>query len=283
MDDGRLPRALDRLPQIREWVGSRRPAFFLDFDGTLAPIVAHPDLAELPLPARELLSRVARSHVVCVVSGRGLEDIQRKIGLASLYYAADHGHRIVGPPGSGVVLEVGGEARGRLEAAARELVRRLSRVDGVVVEAKGLSASVHYRSVAKTDRPVVAGTFVEVAAEFPELRSTEGKLVYELRPDVPWDKGRATLWLLRRLGLGRADVCPLCLGDDLTDEDMFQAVAGWGVSVVVGDPGRPTGARYRLRDQGEAPALIQALAGHGGALDGGHGGALDGGLSHDDD
>ncbi len=37
------------------------------------------------------------------------------------------------------------------------------------------------------------------------------------------------LWLLERLGLKRADVCPLCLGDDLTDEDMFAAAAGWGL------------------------------------------------------
>lgn len=259
MDDCRLPWALDSAPQIKERIGDRRPGFFLDFDGTLAPVAPRPDLVELPPRTKEVLALIAQRYLLCFVSGRGLEDLQRKIGLASVCYVADHGHRIVGPPGSGIDCEIGGEHRGKLEAAARELERRLHQVDGVVVEAKGLSLSVHYRLVAEGERPLVEQAVAEVAREFPDLRLTAGKLVNEVTPPGMWGKGRAMLWLVGRLGLGQTDLCPVCLGDDLTDEDMFAAADGWGVAVVVGDPGRPTRAHYRLRDCDEAATLLEAL------------------------
>jgi trehalose 6-phosphate phosphatase len=84
-------------------------------------------------------------------------------------------------------------------------------------------------------------------------------LVHEMHPPGGWNKGRAVVWLLGRLGLTRSDVCPLCLGDDLTDEDMFTATRSWGVSAVVGDPDRPTAADYLLRTCDEAAALLEVL------------------------
>jgi trehalose 6-phosphate phosphatase len=261
MGDRRLLEALGHVPEIERSIGVRKPGFFLDFDGTLAPIASRPHLVELPTPAKNVLAHIANRHLVCVVSGRGLEDLQRKIGLASVGYIADHGHRIVGPPGSGIDLEIGAEHREELEAAARELERRLRGVEGALVEAKGLSLSVHYRLVAEGERPQVGRAVAEVAERSPHLRLTAGKLVNELRPEGSWGKGAAVLLLLDRLGLGPTDLCPICLGDDLTDEDMFAAVDGWGLAVVVGDPGRPTRARYRLRDHREVNTLLRALAG----------------------
>jgi trehalose-phosphatase len=259
VNDRRLSLALESISEIRESVGDRKPAFFLDLDGTLAPLVARPELVEVPAKTREVLMTIAERHLVCVISGRGLGDLQHKIGLDSVYYAADHGYRIVGPAGSGIDLEVGGQYRDELLKAARELSRRLLRVDGVVVEAKGLSLSVHYRLVAEGERPLVEQAVARVAQRFPALRRTGGKLVHEMRPPGAWNKGLAMVWLLERLELGRSDVCPICLGDDLTDEDMFVAADGWGVSVVVGYPGQPTRAGYLLRDSKEAAALLKAL------------------------
>jgi len=261
--DQPLPEALGALPEIRQRIGGRSCGFFLDLDGTLAPIALRPERLWLPPETRALLDHMARLCLVCVVSGRGLEDLQRKVGLTSVYYAAAHGHRIVGPAGSDVDLEVGGEHREDLETAAEDLRNSLYPVTGAVVEAKGLSVSVHYRLVAEDERPDVDRVVAAVASRYPGLRLTGGKLVHELGPGGDWDKGRAMLWLLERLGRGRGETMPICVGDDLTDENMFAAAAGWGVSILVGCPKRPTMADYRLADYGEVAVFLRALAAGG--------------------
>jgi trehalose 6-phosphate phosphatase len=256
---GNIPRALDSMGEIRLAIGAREVAFFLDFDGTLAPIVARPELAQIPEAVRAILGRLSGRTLVCFLSGRGLTDLRTRVGIESAFYAANHGRQIVGPPGSGVAVQVGVEYLGELSAAAAELERRLLSVPGVLVEAKGLSVSVHYRLAALEDRPFVKRSVAEVAREFPSLTSTSGKMVLELRPPGPWNKGAAMLWLLERLGLTSQDVCPLCLGDDLTDEDMFVAAKGWGVNLVVGRPARQTHADYLLEDGGESAFFLNTF------------------------
>ncbi len=260
MADCRRPDAVSALPELRRQIGGRRRGFFLDLDGTLAPIVPHPDQVHLPPETRTILSRLAERDLVCMVSGRGLDDLRQKVGLDSVYYAAAHGHRIVGPVGSGIDLEVGKEYEDQLRGAGQDLRRRLRSLEGAVLEEKGLSLSIHYRLVPERDRPAVDRAVTAVAARFPDLRLTGGKLVHELRPPGDWDKGRAVLWLLETLGWRKSDGCPICVGDDLTDEDMFAAVDGWGVTVVVGDLDRSTRARYRLRDHAEVATLLQSFA-----------------------
>ena len=59
-------------------------------------------------------------------------------------------------------------------------------------------------------------------------------MVYEIQPKIDWDKGKAVLYLLDALGLDRDDVVPLYLGDDITDEDAFRALADRGIGIFVG-------------------------------------------------
>jgi trehalose-phosphatase len=92
------------------------------------------------------------------------------------------------------------------------------------------------------------------------LKVTEGKLVRELMPDLRWNKGHAVAWLLERARLGPDEACPLCLGDDLTDEDMFDVVRDHGITVLVGDPDRPTGASYALHDCEEVLRFLRTFA-----------------------
>jgi trehalose-phosphatase len=252
-----LPSALESLDQIGETIGRRLPAFFLDFDGTLAPLVPRPELAELTGEVRDLLTRLAERRHVTVVSGRSLDDLRDRIGLDHLYYAADHGHRISGPPGSQIDFRVGPEDPEEPRRAAEELERGLGDAPGVVIENKEVSVAVHYRLVAEEQRSIVREVVEGVARSFPGLRLTEGKLVYELVPAVIWHKGRAVLWLLDYLRSGGADPCPVCLGDDLTDEDMFLATKATGVTVIVGDPERASAASYRL---GEPAEVVRFLA-----------------------
>jgi trehalose-phosphatase len=259
LNNGHLPRALESLPAIRASIGLRKPAFFLDLGGTLAPVVSYSNLVKVPPRTREVLASLARNHVVCVLSGLGLADLRLRVGLDDVYYAADHGYRILGPPGSAIDLEIGPEDRHELEAAVYELERRLRLVKGAVVETKGVSVSVHYRLVSERERPLVDEIVAEVAESAPGIRLTSGKLIHELRPDVPWGKGRAMLWLLKRLRLERRDVCPICLGDDPSDEDMFAVAGHRGVSVVVGNPDRATQASYQLLDFDEAATFLRTF------------------------
>ena len=255
-DAGALPHALEALPDIQRQMAGKPVALFLDLDGTLAPIQARPEMVELPTSTRKLLEDLADRCPVSIVSGRGLDDLRDIVEVRSVYYVADHGFHIRGPLRSGIELEVGTDYRPQLKQAAAQLIRALRPVEGALVEEKGLSLSVHYRLVPEARHASVLRAVADVAETLPALRVTEGKLVYEFHPPCDWNKGKALLWLMQRLGAGY----PIAVGDDLTDEDMFAAVAGWGIGVFVGDADRPTLAGYRLHDHLETARLLAALA-----------------------
>jgi len=263
-----LPSALAGWDAIAARLAGRRPALFLDYDGTLSPLVARPELAVLPDAAREVLGRLAARFPVVIVSGRGREDVAARVGLPELVYAGSHGFDIAGPgagPGQ-LRLEVGDEVPAAIERAAGRLERELSgmiRRGGVIVEPKRFSLSVHFRLADAADVPAIERVVDAALAAEPALRKGHGKKLFELRPDLDWDKGRALLWLLEELGLDAPDVLPFYLGDDLTDEDAFRAVRGRGIGILVGEmeegPPRETAATYRLRDPAEVVAWLERL------------------------
>ncbi len=254
------PHALTNLAAIKKRLRRRAPAFFLDFDGTLAPIAARPELAEMTEQARLLLDQLASWCPVCIVSGRSWESLHDKIALNEVYYAADHGHRIVGPEGSGIDFQPASNDTPELEVAESKLERALSEIDGVLIERKEVTVAVHYRGVAAQERPLVRDAVFEVLQDSPGLKLMEGKMVYEVLPDVGWGKGHAVLWLLERLkSQMRDEHLPICVGDDVTDEDMFVAVDGRGISVVVGSLMRESHADYRLRDTTEVTDFLSAF------------------------
>ncbi len=250
--------ALAALPDIRRQIAGRKVALFLDLDGTLAPLEARPDLVEVPPATRAILEELARLCPVTVVSGRGLDDLRDKVGVRSLFYAADHGFQILGPVRTRLELEVGREYKPQLEQAAAALRRALETIEGALLEEKGLSLSVHYRLTPEARRAAVLRAVADVAEQFPVLRVTEGKLVYEFRPPDDWHKGKALAWIMEQLGMTSG--FPIALGDDLTDEDMFSAVEGWGAGIIVGDPGRPTKASYRSGRPRRGRPLARGLA-----------------------
>jgi trehalose 6-phosphate phosphatase len=257
-----LPDALAAMPDIGRMMTGRKPALFLDLDGTLAPIADRPDLVEVPETTRALLEKLSPLCPVAVVSGRGLDDLRDKVGARSVFYVADHGFQVLGPVRRRLELEVGREYRPTLEQAAAALRRALAPVEGALIEEKGLSLSVHYRLVSEERHAAVLRAVADVAERFPVLRVTEGKLVYEFRPPGDWDKGKALLWVMEQLGLGKpgdGEAFPIALGDDLTDEDMFAAVEGWGAAVLVGDPGRPSRASYTVADYVQAARFLEGV------------------------
>src|SRR6185436_18015775 len=156
----------------------------------------------------------------------------------------------------------------RMAEASERLRRKLDGIPGVLVEPKRFSVAVHFRLAAPADLPRIESAVDAVHAERQDLRKVHGKKVFELRPNLDWDKGSALLWLLEMLHAEAADgaasadagVIPLYIGDDLTDEDAFRAIADRGIGVLVAAEPRETAAAYSLRDPEEVRAFLEHLA-----------------------
>src|SRR5947208_3364025 len=196
-----LPSALGHVPEIVG--GGDELAVFLDYDGTLTPIISQPDQAVLMDSTRAILPR--------------------------------------------------------LDMIEKELGNQLAGIAGARMERKRFSIAAHYRNVNESDVPKVERAVSEVAAQHRELRKMDGKKVYELLPDIDWDKGKAVLWLLEALGLEGAKIRPIYIGDDRTDEDAFRALEKSGVGILVSEQPRPTAASYSLKDSTEVERFLREL------------------------
>lgn len=236
-----------------------------DYDGTLTPIVERPELAELPPHMRQLLQKLARRSnvMVGIISGRALSDLQERVAIEGITYAGNHGLEIEGP-GFSFVNPVAAELKPLLRLLHQVLSRTLEAIKGAFVENKGLTLSVHYRQVEEDQAGVLQSAVERVVAPsraVGKLRTTMGKKVYEVRPAVDWDKGKAIeLLLVRHVRGGKRKPLVIFLGDDLTDEAGFKAVEKHnGISIFVGEPGANTRASYFLRSPLEVEKFLEML------------------------
>ncbi len=255
-----LPSALDRLDEIRRSAGDRRPAVFLDYDGTLTPIVERPELAVLSDETRQTVRRLARQVVVAIISGRDLRDVRNLVGLDGIYYAGSHGFEIEGPKDMRQEAREATKFLPALDAAENMLRGKLAGIQGALVERKRFSVAIHYRLVHERDHPLIESAVKETAERFSQLRRGAGKKVHELQPRLDWNKGKALSWLLKALALGDANAFPIFIGDDVTDEDGFQVLTRWGAGIVVRDQPRSTAARYSLGGPDEVCRFLEILA-----------------------
>jgi len=253
-----IPSALEHVQEIAG--GSGRAAVFLDYDGTLTPIVSQPEDASLSDSMRQTLRELAaRAPVVAILSGRDLDDVRRRVNIDSIVYAGSHGFDIAGP--DGLCRQMGTEFLSNLDTAEKELHKALDGISGARVERKRFSIAAHYRNVNENDVPKVEQAVSEVATRDPTLRRINGKKVYELLPDVAWDKGKAALWLLETLGLESRSrgIRPIYIGDDRTDEDAFRALEQRGIGILVSEQSQPTAASYSLKNPAEIERFLRAL------------------------
>lgn len=258
-DPPTLPSALTCAADIARRIGGTPPAVFLDYDGTLTPIVERPELATLPDAMAAVLRDLAARCPVAIVSGRDLANLRQMVTLDGLVYAGSHGFDVDAPEELGGRVRRGEDFADVLAAARARLKEAVAPIAGAWVEDKAFAVTLHFRQVAPEDVPAVEGAFAAVAEAFPDLRRTGGKKILELRPNVEWDKGRALLMLLERIDRSGPHF-PLFVGDDETDEDAFCAVAGSGIGIRVGDPHVASAAEYFLADTDEAATFLRRLA-----------------------
>jgi trehalose 6-phosphate phosphatase len=257
-----LPAAAARRAEIAARIAGRRPVVFLDYDGTLAPIVENPEDAVMGEGMREALGALAARLPCAVVSGRDLDDVRGFVAHDGLYFAGSHGFDLAGPGGWREVVEKGKAFLPVLAEAADAIEAALAGIAGARVERKRFALAVHTRQVAEAEEERVAEIVRAVVAERPRLKASRGKKVWDVKPRTDWNKGYAVLALMKILHLDGPDVLPLYLGDDTTDEDAFRALAGRGLGLVVRDAGedRRTAADYALDGTGDVEAFLRWLA-----------------------
>ncbi|MBA2663322.1 MAG: trehalose-phosphatase [Bradymonadaceae bacterium] len=255
-----LPNAIRALDEIMGRARGHHLAVFLDYDGTLSPIVTRPEMAVLSDEMRRAVRALAKRCTVAVVSGRDLADVRERVGIEGIAYAGSHGFDIEGADGRRHQAGEGAGLPALLERVAGRLRARLKDIDGAQLEQKRFSLAVHYRRAAEADVPLIKAIVDETLAEFSALRCSPGKMVFDLQPDIDWHKGRAVEWLLETLGLQKSSALALYIGDDVTDEDAFRALKARGIGIVVSEEARQTQAGYVLRDPGEVQSFLLALS-----------------------
>lgn len=258
-----IPSAVDHYPDIEARFADKRLAVFLDYDGTLSPIVSRPELAVLSDEMRATVSELADHCTVAIISGRDRRDVAELVGIDELVYAGSHGFDIAGPDGLAVEHDASARFLPVMVDLADRLEGRIADIEGSLVERKKYSIAVHYRLV-RDDQVATIDAAIDGALglpEFAEIRRTPGKKVFDLQPAIDWNKGKAVEWVLHALDLDHDDVLPMFIGDDLTDEDAFAALSGRGVGVVVvSDSDRMSAADYSVPEVPDVGTLLGRIA-----------------------
>ncbi len=232
-----------------------------DFDGTLSELVRRPEdavpLAEARVALESLVALAPRVRVA-LLSGRGVEDLMARVGLdpEGFLYVGNHGLEFRGcgmdwnHPDAAAVRPALDELRQRLHQAGAAM-------EGVQLEDKGASLSLHYRRLAENRHAELSSILNDL--QLPEgLRRQEGKLVVDFRPAAPWNKGSALREILKKTGVPAE--AAFFAGDDVTDEDAFEAIRDTGMTLHVGSASAPSKAWLQAADPADAAAFLRELA-----------------------
>ncbi|KAL2527410.1 putative trehalose-phosphate phosphatase D [Abeliophyllum distichum] len=276
------PCALTSFHQMMIPAKGKQIVVFLDYDGTLSPIVNDPNRAFMSDPMRSAVHEVARHFPTAIISGRSRDKVYEFVKLDDVYYAGSHGMDIMGPP----LLEKSYDDKYQINAQdekgkeftifqpaqeylpsigkmLEELKTRTRDIPGALVEDNMFCISVHYRHVLKEDYEALEQIVWSVLSDHSCFHMTRGKKVMEIRPSIKWNKGDALEYLLDTLGFAdSSNVLPFYLGDDKTDEDAFKVLKGrgQGYPIVVSSIPRETSASYSLRDSSEVLSFLVRLA-----------------------
>lgn len=253
--------------EIRKNLSNKYIMLFLDYDGTLTPIVESPEKAVISREPKKLLEKLSKNLrcKIAIISGRSLKDIKNMAGLKNIIYSGNHGLEIEGPR---IKFEspVSPRYRSILEHINTDLTRKLSSIKGVILEDKGFSLSIHFRQVNKKQIPYVKTIVHETAIIYlvrNRIKIKPGKMVLEIRPPIKWDKGDVVLWLLarQRFYLKNKSIFPIYIGDDLTDEDAFEVLRNKGLTVFVGES-KTSHAEYFLKNTKEVTEFLRQILTH---------------------
>lgn len=210
-------------------------ALLLDYDGTLAPIAPHPDLAIIPEETKHILQRLSNvSDVyIAIISGRNVNNVKEMVGIEGITYAGNHGLEILHPDGTKFVHPMPTQFQGKVAELLKNLQEQVCK-DGAWVENKGALLTFHFRETPNHLRPALC----EAAKKLIEdagFKAGKAHCAIEAKPPVQWNKGRASIYILRTaFGVDWSErIRIIYAGDDATDEDAMQALKGMAATFRV--------------------------------------------------
>jgi trehalose-phosphatase len=239
---------------------SKRIILFLDYDGTLVPIMEKPSLAILPPSMKKLLLNLnkAKDINVFIVTGRAYSSIKKVFNVKNISIASNHGFQITGKNKNWFHPEIK-RFLPSLKKTKLLLLKKLSSIPLAYVEDKKITITVHYRNVEKRLIPLVKNTVEHVVVNYKEdLYTTLGKMIIEVRPKIKWNKGDAVLKIMKSLRVRNTTKTVIYIGDDKTDEDAFKALQQYATTIVVGR-NHISKASFYLRDTDEVRKLLESI------------------------
>ncbi|CAL5061529.1 unnamed protein product [Urochloa decumbens] len=247
------PSALAEFEAVLGAAKGKQVVMFLDYDGTLSPIVKDPDSAVMTDEMREAVRGVAERFPTAIVSGRCRDKVFDFVRLAELYYAGSHGMDIKGPTA---------QSKHAKAKVCRALTASTAAIPGATVENNKFCLSVHFRCVQEEKWRALEDLVRSVLKDYPDLHLTKGRKVLEIRPSIKWDKGNALQFLLEAQGFADSNnVFPIYIGDDRTDEDAFKVLRsmGQGIGILVSKIPKETSASYSLQEPSEVKEFLHKL------------------------
>jgi trehalose-phosphatase len=255
-----LPNLLDKFDHILPPDDKLEYYLFLDFDGTLSPLVDVPSEAQVLKGLADIIQRCAENLRVCIITGRDTPIIREKLPLSNVVYIACHGFEITSFPNFSYQVEEAKASLPLLEEAHTKFSEIFKDIKGLVLERKTFGLALHYRMIdSPQEVDKMRQQVSEYVAQVQGLKIHEGEEVIELLPQVHWDKGMAMLKLYEVFGIQQKDLPPLYLGDGQTDEHAFREMENWGIPVLTSVEQRPTKARYHLQGPEEVKKFLEKL------------------------
>lgn len=227
----------------------RSPLLAFDFDGTLAPIVARPDDAKVPMPVARRLALLASQLNVAIISGRRVADVRDRLHFEPAFVIGNHGAEDPSTSTEHDVLEAINSLRVRMHG-----VREVLQTTGVIVEDKGASVALHYRLA--RDRHAASQAISDVLTDLdPSLRAFGGKFVVNVVAKSANDKAQALANLIER---SYAD-CAIFIGDDVNDEPVFERHNPDWLTIRVGRDDPNSQAMFFLDSVSDLPNMLDIM------------------------
>lgn len=252
----------DEWKKIKKHLKGENIFLFFDYDGTLTPIVEHPNKAVLSQKTKNLLRKIVRNpkSEIAIISGRSMKDIKSRIGIKEIIYSGNHGLEIESP-----LFKYENNVLNTYKTVLSEIKKKLQHAllgfKGTLIEDKELSLSIHYRLVDHKHILNIKKILYQTITHYLEskqIKSGKGKMVLEITPPIKWNKGNAVLWILNQHEISKYNFYPIYFGDDATDEDAFIALKNKGITVLVGNR-KKTHAQYYLNNVTEVEKFLEQL------------------------